>query len=469
MTTIELRFLANRYHANPWGRHVNEGVPEWPPSPYRLIRALYDTWKRKCAHLSEDRVRDLFRALASEPPSFELPAATASHTRSYLSSNTEDPNDKSLVFDGFLAFDPEACCQVTWPSVKLSREEREALTELLRVLNFLGRSESWVDARVCETGNGVRWNCEPVVRSNARGQLAEVACAVREEEYTGKRPWLDALTYSTGDLFKEKRNIPPAMRMVPYVQGEHLVRTYVPGKVTRPGPKAQAILLALDSSVLPLATASMEVAEQIRVKLMGIHKRIMDNDPSKVSPLFSGKTADGEPRRDHGHIFILPQANEKGRIDRVLLLSKLQPFSTDELRAVLSLRLLWQADGRPDVRCVVTWQGGLEDGPVRRTSQRVMSATPFVLARHWRRGRDWNEFLRSELRRECDNHGILRPIRIETVESRGLFEWVEYRRNRKDEAPRTGFGLRLEFASEVLTPFSLGYGCHFGLGQFVAE
>ena len=51
MTTIRLTFPAARYHATPWGRHVNEGVPEWPPSPYRLLRALYDVWQRKCFHL----------------------------------------------------------------------------------------------------------------------------------------------------------------------------------------------------------------------------------------------------------------------------------------------------------------------------------------------------------------------------------------------------------------------------------
>ena len=47
MTVIELHFLAGRYHSTPWGRHVNEGQPEWPPSPLRLLRALYDAWRRK--------------------------------------------------------------------------------------------------------------------------------------------------------------------------------------------------------------------------------------------------------------------------------------------------------------------------------------------------------------------------------------------------------------------------------------
>ena len=55
MTTIRLVFAAGRYHGTPWGRHVNEGVPEWPPSPVppAALRALYDVWQRKCGDLPE--------------------------------------------------------------------------------------------------------------------------------------------------------------------------------------------------------------------------------------------------------------------------------------------------------------------------------------------------------------------------------------------------------------------------------
>jgi hypothetical protein len=56
VVVIELRFLTGRFHATPWGRNVNEGVPEWPPSPYRLLRALYDAWKRKRPDWPEGRV-----------------------------------------------------------------------------------------------------------------------------------------------------------------------------------------------------------------------------------------------------------------------------------------------------------------------------------------------------------------------------------------------------------------------------
>src|SRR5262245_54662173 len=146
MTTIELGFPARRFHATPWGRHVNEGAVEWPPSPYRLLRSLYDAWKRKHSDASDADVEGLLRALAAEAPQYRLPAVTTSHTRSYLNSNTFDPTEKSLIFDAFVAIRPEAKAYVSWPNVALTSGERNLLSRLLESLNYVGRSESWVSA-----------------------------------------------------------------------------------------------------------------------------------------------------------------------------------------------------------------------------------------------------------------------------------------------------------------------------------
>jgi CRISPR-associated protein Csb2 len=233
--------------------------------------------------------------------------------------------------------------------------------------------------------------------------------------------------------------------------------------------EVQEVLLGLDSTVLPLVTTTLEVAEQIRVRLMGAHKRRIGGDESGVSPLFSGKAADGTKRLDHGHVYILPLGNSEGRINRVLIRSPLYPFSPDELEAVRGVRKLWQRDGRPDVQCVVTWQGALDRG-VEEPATAVSSATPFVPPRHWRKGRDFEEFLTEEVCRECRNHRLEEPVKIERLDPmRGLFHEVEYRRNRKDDPVRPGYSLRLTFLREVATPFAIGYGAHYGLGQFRAE
>jgi CRISPR-associated protein Csb2 len=471
MTTIEVRFPANRFHANPWGRHVNEGVAEWPPSPYRLLRALYDAWKRKHPELPQETVARVFRALSREVPRFQLPKAVASHTRSYLSNNTVDPTDKSLIFDSFVAVDPDAACYVSWPGTSLDAEERSALDRLLHSLNYIGRSESWVAVRRVESTAIGGLECAPAETGVGGGELIPIACVVPESEYHEKRPWMDALAYSTSDLLKERRSGPPVMRMVQYVRPEGAVVSHVSKRPRRTSPCVGAVLLALDGAVLPLVTATVEIAEQIRVRLMGIHKRVMA-DPTLVSPKFSGKSPDGQPLVGHQHIFILPIGNSRGRIDRVLLYTRAPSgFDEQEMRAILGLRTLYQHDRDHPVHTVVTWKGPVDDPHVRRGTNTAISKTPFVTTRHWRKGRGTPaEFLAAEVQRECRQQGLPEPKAVELLErAPGLFEWIEFRRNRKDDPPHAGYGFRLRFQETVAAPFALGYACHFGLGQFDVE
>ena len=86
-TKLALRFPAGRYHATPWGQQVNEGAIEWPPSPWRLLRALLATWHHKAKHeVSEETINLLMERLAETLPEYQLPSATTTtgHTRHYM-------------------------------------------------------------------------------------------------------------------------------------------------------------------------------------------------------------------------------------------------------------------------------------------------------------------------------------------------------------------------------------------------
>jgi len=394
--------------------------------------------------------------------------ATASHTRSYLNINTLDPTEKSLIFDAFVAMSPGAALYVTWPNVELTPAQSELLDRLLGSLNYIGRSESWIDARLYDGSidGGIR--CEPMTESGESGDMVTVACPVPASGYTEKRPWLEALAYSTAEFQKDRRSLPPAMRMVPYVRPANAVLTRVP-KPVRKHAGVQAVVFSLNAAVLPLVTATVEVAEQVRVRLMGIHKVVV-GDPRKVSPKFSGKTAEGKPLKDHQHAFILPLGNGRGRIDRVLLYTRApEGFNSDEVKAILRMTELYGRTTEDPIRVMAT-QRAATGSEIRKSATSVVSTTPFCAGRHWRKGRgEYLDFLAGEIRRECRNHGIKEPRSVTILAgSPGLFEWVEFRRNRKDEAPRAGYGFRLEFDEPVPAPFSLGYGCHYGLGQFAA-
>jgi CRISPR-associated protein Csb2 len=43
MLALAFTFPAGRYHATPWGRHVNEADVAWPPEPWRILRTLVAT------------------------------------------------------------------------------------------------------------------------------------------------------------------------------------------------------------------------------------------------------------------------------------------------------------------------------------------------------------------------------------------------------------------------------------------
>jgi len=221
--------------------------------------------------------------------------------------------------------------------------------------------------------------------------------------------------------------------------------------------------------VPPLVTATLEVAEQVHRKLMGIHRRLT-GDPLRVSPKFSGKDPLGNPLKDHRHCFILPQDRDcNGWIDHLLIACS-EPFDSDELRALYRLDSLWQRSGKPDIRCIPVQTGTLEE--VSQPASRFTSATPFVAPRHYRKGRgSFISWLEDELKREVAHHDLPAPIRITSVANlmnlgRPLF-WRDFRRNRRDDPIVPGFGFEMEFGEPVQRPIAVGYGCHFGLGQFL--
>ena len=64
---VSISFPLGRYHATPGDRHVNEGAIEWPPSPWRLVRALVAVWHDRCPELSEEAVLEVLNVVGDHP------------------------------------------------------------------------------------------------------------------------------------------------------------------------------------------------------------------------------------------------------------------------------------------------------------------------------------------------------------------------------------------------------------------
>lgn len=486
MIVIEVRFLSGRFHANPWGRNVNEGEVEWPLSPFRLARALIDAWQRRFPEWSAKRMERIIMAL-SGPPYFHLPMATSSHTRSFLNTNQKNPSEKQKIFDAFVVVDPLHPVYIGFDAI-LSEEEFTTLNMLLQHLNYFGRSESWINARlVCEPPD-LLWNCKPVWANKNYLELSEtvpVACLQSPDGYgalpirPARRPWqaeepgegdctlFEAITLSTADLLKEGWSDHPAITWINYSRPASALTGYIPKK-SKKSREFRFVKYALHANVLPIVEETISVAERVRSHLIGIHKRIMGNDTAHISRCFSGKDETESPLTGHEHAFYLPLDEDgDGRIDHLIIQSAV-PFTSVEIKALDSLHSVWQPNGREDIRFVLTSILG-DARPIQYSTW--VSATPFITSRHYRKGRgQFLEWMKEEIERECEFHGLPKPDLIrfidQTVNTITPKPWWRFRRGRKGSKSLAGYGLILKFKESVNGPFALGTLCHFGLGLF---
>ncbi len=540
MIAIALRFPGGRFHATPWGRHVNEGVPEWPPSPWRLLRSMVATWKTKLPHLDEAQLRPIFEQLL-EPPSFRLPEATTGHTRHYMRWYKKGPEDQTLVFDAFVCLAPESQVTVVWPDAQLDANQRQLLQTLLTGLGYLGRAESWCEARLLTDEQAhqefAEVNCYPRNDRypNNGEQLVRVLCADPQtalgDEHvkppTAKRgrrkntrlPYDPAwhLCIETAQLHAEKWSDPPGACWVTYLRSADCfdpplrppTPTRRPARRTRP----QVVRFALDSTVLPLVTETLPIAESARLRLRGIHGRLTERDSVKGrSEIFSGKDAQGRPLEGHRHAYYLPTDDDgDGRIDHLMILAQ-DGFDPQELKALDKLWRLKRDDNLPHLNLLMLGCGSLEQLspsalPLARSAQWV-SATPFIATRYLKksgRKRDpqqlWNspvEFLlallRQELARLIERRADLANISVDQVaieplprkqnvfcidprewcptEARGPrrrpIEFKRFRRKANDDGGRRPSGaFRIRFPHPVPGPIVLGLHSHFGMGLFL--
>ena len=164
-TSISIRFLTGRAHLHHWQAHHSDGKGDWPPSPWRLLRALIAAAGSGLTTLPGpmvpsladtegdavplSRLTSLLAALSS-PPEIWLPRTGGGHTRQYFpihESHTVKPSG-SAVFDTFACVSKDTPIHFHWPSVSLEPEKTSDLAKILRRVTYFGRAESWCEASV---------------------------------------------------------------------------------------------------------------------------------------------------------------------------------------------------------------------------------------------------------------------------------------------------------------------------------
>jgi CRISPR-associated protein Csb2 len=440
MPTLRLSLDAGRYHATPWGRHVNEGAIEWPPSPWRLYRALLATGHRKLGWgLLPETARKLFEKLCGQTPIWWLPQATSAHTRHYM---PDFRGETDRVIDAF-AFTAREPLYAELP-VLLPPAEDDLLTELVRKLSYLGRAESWVSGEMVEGPPDASSHCrvqagprpqedglvrEPVEllgvqspddyllwrqqqldadlelelrveleKAKAKGKTIAKSASKKSRERLEAllpRSVVDSLYAETSDLQGQGWSQPPGTQWVTY----WLPSQALSKRTTRARPHGkegpvQAILFALSSN-----TAKGEVLPPFKDALLRgelFHAAAIARAEETVPAVLTGKLAD-EPMQGHRHVHYIPLClNEtrhahrpsRRRIDHILAWSR-DPLEPAALRALARVTRIFHGK-IPEIFVSVVGTGMLEDFrlndrrgiPELGRSRVWVSRTPFVPPRY---------------------------------------------------------------------------------------
>jgi CRISPR-associated protein Csb2 len=528
-TALQLRFPGRRYHATPWGHHVNEGQVEWPPSPWRLLRALVSSGFTRLGWSPERPPAEavaLLEALAAAPPSYRLPPASLAHTRHYVDA----ANVRALIFDTWAQVDGGAL-EVWWP-VELPPAQRDLLAALIHALGYLGRAESWVEGRLLPEGArpGRGAACAPVeagrcppgheeVRLLAavdaaayaawRGSLvapieAEHAAPSgkkRTKGQEGKRakalaPYPDdlvaALCAETSDLQAQGWAMPPGSRWQSWARPLGALEVGAPTLArAHAGAAVPFALLALatpsrGTSALPPLHRAFPQGRLLHRALASVVGKQLGGDPDLARQLL-GRGPDGAPvDGPHGHAHLLHlDLTGAGRLDHALVWAPggLSPGAVAALRRV---RRTFMKGGVGELQVALVGAGEAAD--LRRVggglgapldavlgppggARAWVSATPWIAPRHLKpRGRN---SLEGQVAAECEARGLPAPVEVQALppsadRARGLRHAILHD-DRHEPIAALRWCLRLRFDRPVEGPICLGYGAHAGLGRFEAE
>jgi CRISPR-associated protein Csb2 len=436
-TAVCFEFLTGKYHATPWARHVNEGAIEWPPSPWRILRALVATGFNRLSWTDgiPSTARTLLVKLAEQPPRYHLPTANASHSRHYMplfDGKTTKVLDTFAIVGGPMF--------VEWDAT-LGLDERAVFTSLLNAMPYLGRAESWVRAQMVEAtparedsrwcsfakqppsmgyervdllsplpASGYdTWRREHVVASGRVVLEREVARAVEK----GKKPpsslnskqltaveerypidLCEMLRIDTGTLQTEGWNVPPGTRWVTYWRPTDSLESLNRANEVHQRAPADTIVLGVSSRTVAGTTLQplrrgLQLAERLHRALA---KKAEASSRATVMQLI-GKDGQNGKLLGHQHAYILPFAAKASMlpagkhatagIDHIVI--HVRNGMTDESLTIIERGLKTVHAREAPLKLVTIWTGQAVTGdklPVTAESRVWVSHTPYVCPRH---------------------------------------------------------------------------------------
>ncbi len=469
---VSIRFISGRVHATPWGNSHNEGAVEFPPSPWRLQRALVATWFERAPEIPETVVRSVVGSLSTCHPTYWVPPMAGAHKRHYFpdSDHREGVGKASTakVLDTFASVDAELPVCVKW-EIELAPTERAALRRLVELLPYLGRAESMVEARLCDDNDP-----DPVADQYVRIEPGYPS--------TASQPQLRLLSSGPTSTFEDLLAVPwklrskgfvtpPSSQPAPYFADRSIERvSRPPMRFVRPDVSLLQWQL-VGKGRIP-ATSAVAYCEILRWSILDqVRKQFPD-----VGWELTGKENGSATERGNQHAYFLPVVHDGFLVGLSAWFPTPIPDRVAQVAA--GIQRLWfnDRDGLRDFRPVRLFLSAVE--PVvsnAKPSSTWDTVTPYAPIRHLRSDNRFDRSLLQEVCRDLSERGNLGSLLVSVMPlnresaSADRHHPLDYRRHRIDEQlseARRAFHLRLTFCEPVDGPISLGALSHFGLGSF---
>ncbi len=503
---ISQRYPLGRFHATRWNQNPFEDPHgEWPPSPWRLLRALAARWFQYSRETGDrnEAVRDeLLQTLASSVPSYRLPELTwrGKALRQYVPTAVEWTDkskakpavkkpQRTLVEDHFRAVAPDEPIYWLWESASLNKTQETLLRHLLDRMLYFGRAESHCRLELLDR---LPDGCEPNCRLSPKQGRGCPVLVPRPDVNLD----IHLLLAPTDDERMARRRIPAGTMWYYAELPRKLFIQHSPSAMTCYPSDLTSIQFAIGGRVVPTRERWVKLTERFRGRVLRRRAQQVAQrreaaygdltaDQRENLSLIAGKDGNGHPLDSHRHAYFAVWPDENGQASRLICFRN-SSFTPDEVQAILA------ASEQP-----ITWESGSDGWQVRLVPLPFDTVLPSRLIGPSTSWRSVSAFVPPRARRRFRRHGRLRPgERPSRLVSKFLqkcgfpepvsvvpssdpvdSEWVYIhatlaeRRRLRDQGMRPvrlGYHFQIEFSKPVSGPLCIGDSSHFGLGLFAA-
>jgi len=501
--TLRLTFPWGRYYAHPWGQNparITEA--EWPPSPWRLLRAIAAAWFQ--ANPGREPSNQLLQALeilGRELPTFVLPKVSFSRAVHYQPNFGATANDDAALAkykrvrheNHFAAVGGDVL--VRWKLDGLDEATRTSVCDFVNDvagrMTYFGRAESVCEVSV-EDGETEGPSEARVALQNSQ-PCRQISPACRDvfcpnpTDFRASDLWkrrdskvADGLArkHLVQDLIDAPQPLPDGTAWYSYCMPAGWPQEWVVRNAPPPSRKpkqgkviAHFLEFSLQCRIPVPAKHTVSIAEMFRDAALRNH--------GQSSFALSGHDRPDDAKGHHTHAFYLPLPDATGQLLAKLQVQSIYGFTQREVNALMSVGALRWADGRFPARPVLLRVE--RDIPEGVRSTVWQSKTPFVPPRYWYRKKLAEGRVReldspeSQLRQCLIENGIdasgAQIARVDVASAGWDVCKVHLPKQVRtaDAEPdrRIGVFLSVDFPVPVAMPYpSFGHSCHFGLGQF---